>query len=99
VAAAAQDPAHPVMGMVDSPTVKVLRASTCASSRTMQLMNQASAWRAGIVTCRATSRAMTTRKASARKMLEMVADQLQFFPDCRRKHRASARDLLHLSRF
>jgi hypothetical protein len=81
---AAQDPAHPVMGMVDSPTVKVLRGLNVREfENEMQLMNQALGVACGHCHVpRNFASEDNPRKASARKMLEMVRGiNQQFFPD------------------
>jgi len=81
---AAQDPAHPVMGMVDSPTVKVLRGLNVREfENEMQLMNQALGVACGHCHVpRNFASEDNPRKASARRMLEMVRGiNQQFFPD------------------
>jgi len=83
-ATAAQDAAHPVMGMVDSPTVKVLRGLNVREFEAeMQLMNQALGVACGHCHVRGNFASdENPRKASARRMLEMArAINQQFFPD------------------
>jgi len=81
---AAQDPAHPVMGMVDTPSVKVLRGLNVREfENEMQLMNQALGVACGHCHVpRNFASEDNPRKAAARRMLEMVKGiNQQFFPD------------------
>jgi len=83
----AQDPGRPVVGMVDVPTVKVLRGLTVPEFEAeMQLMNQALGVACGH--CHAARNNFASeenpRKAIARRMLEMTqAINKQFFPEYR----------------
>jgi photosynthetic reaction center cytochrome c subunit len=80
----AQDPAHPVPGMVDTPTVKILRGLTVPEFEAeMQLMNQALGVSCGHCHVRGNfASEANPRKAAARRMLEMArAINTQFFPD------------------
>ena len=80
----AQDAAHPVVGTVDTPTVKILRGLTVPEFEAeMQLMNQALGVACGYCHVRGNFASdENPRKATARKMLEMTRtiDQ-QFFTD------------------
>jgi len=79
-----QDPGRPVMGMVDSPTVKVLRGFNVREFEAeMQLMNQALGVGCGHCHVRGNFASdENLRKASARRMVEMTrAINLQFFPN------------------
>ena len=93
VGAAAQDPGRPAVGMVDVPTVKVLRGLTVPEFEAeMQLMNQALGVACGH--CHAPRNNFASeenpRKAVARRMLEMTqAINKQFFPDYRPQAEAS----------
>jgi len=83
---AAQDPARPAVGMVDVPTVKVLRGLTVPQFELeMQLMNQALG--VGCAHCHTRNNFASEenpRKATARRMIEMTqAINKQFFPDYR----------------
>jgi hypothetical protein len=83
-ASSAQDPAHPIVGMVDAPTVKVLRGLTVPEFEAeMQLMNQALGVSCGHCHVRANfASEENPRKAAARRMLEMTRSiNQQFFPD------------------
>ena len=83
IPASAQDPAHPVMGMVDSPTVKVLRGLNVREFEAeMQFMNQALGVACGHCHVRGNfASEENPRKATARRMLEMTrAINQQFFP-------------------
>ena len=84
--ASAQDAAHPTIGMVDVPTVKVLRGLTVPEFEAeMQFMNQA----LGVACqhCHVRNNFASEdnpRKAVARRMLEMTqAINKQFFADYR----------------
>jgi photosynthetic reaction center cytochrome c subunit len=79
-----QDPAHPIPGMVDTPTVKILRGLTVPEFEfEMQLMNQALGVSCGHCHVRGNfASEANQRKAAARRMLEMTrAINQQFFPD------------------
>jgi photosynthetic reaction center cytochrome c subunit len=79
-----QDPAHPTVGMVDTPTVTVLRGMTVpAFEAEMQLMNQALGVSCNHCHVRANFAAEDNpRKAIARRMLEMTRTlNQQFFPN------------------
>jgi photosynthetic reaction center cytochrome c subunit len=83
---AAQDPGRPAVGMVDVPTVKVLRGLTVPQFELeMQLMNQALG--VGCAHCHTRNNFASEenpRKATARRMIEMTqAINKQFFPDYR----------------
>jgi hypothetical protein len=83
-ASSLQDPAHPIAGMVDTPTVKVLRGFTVPEFEAeMQLMNQALGVSCGHCHVRGNfASEENPRKAAARRMLEMTrAINQQFFPD------------------
>lgn len=83
VGAAAQD-TQPVVGMVDSPTVKVLRGLTVPEFEAeMQLMTQALGLSCGSCHARGNfASEANPRKATARRMLEMTRTiNQQFFPD------------------
>ena len=89
---AAQDPGRPVMGMVDSPNVKILRGLTVREfENEMQLMNQALGVACGHCHVpRNFASEDNPRKASARRMLEMTrAINQQFSPDYRPPEDAS----------
>jgi len=80
----AQDPAHPTVGTVDVPTVKVLRGLTVPEFETeMQLMNEALG--VGCAACHVQGNFASEgnpRKAVARRMLEMTRTiNQQFFPN------------------
>lgn len=82
--AGAQDPAHPAVGIVDVPSVKVLRGLTVPDFEAeMQFMNQALG--VGCGHCHARNNFASDdnpRKAAARRMLEMTRTiNQQFFPD------------------
>jgi len=82
VVVGAQDPAHPTVGMVDTPTVKVLRGLTVPEFEAeMQLMNQALGVACGHCHARGNFASdENPRKAVARRMLEMTrAINQQFF--------------------
>jgi hypothetical protein len=84
--AAAQDPGHPAVGMVDVPTVKILRGLTVPEfEQEMQLMNQALGVACGHCHVRNNFASdENPRKASARRMIEMTqAINKQFFADYR----------------
>ena len=86
VAVAAQDPGRPMVGMVDVPTVKVLRGMTVPEFELeMQLMNQALG--VGCGHCHTRNNFASEEnplKATARRMVEMTqAINKQFFPDYR----------------
>jgi photosynthetic reaction center cytochrome c subunit len=86
MAAAAQDAAHPPVGVVDTPTVKVLRGLTVPEFEAeMQLMNQALGVACGHCHARGNFASdENPRKAAARRMLEMTrAINQQFFPNYR----------------
>jgi hypothetical protein len=85
-AVTAQDPARPQVGMVDVPTVKLLRGFTVPEFEAeMQLMNQALGVACGHCHVRNNfASEENPRKAVARKMIEMTqAINRQFFPDYR----------------
>jgi hypothetical protein len=89
---AAQEPGRPVMGMVDSPTVTVLRGLTVREfENEMQLMNQALGVACGHCHVpRNFASEDNPRKASARRMVEMTRTiNQQFFPDYRPPEQAS----------
>jgi hypothetical protein len=80
----AQDAAHPVVGNVDTPSVKILRGLTVPQFEAeMQLMNQALGVACGHCHVRANfASEANPRKAAARKMLELTrAINQQFFAD------------------
>jgi Photosynthetic reaction centre cytochrome C subunit len=82
----AQDPGRPTVGMVDVPTVKLLRGYTVPEFEAeMQLMNQALGVACGH--CHARNNFASEenpRKAVARRMIEMTqAINKQFFPEYR----------------
>ena len=80
----AQDSAHPVVGMVETPTVKILRGLTVPEFEAeMQLMNQALGVACGHCHMRGNFASDgNPNKIAARKMLEMTrAINQQFFPD------------------
>ena len=85
--AGAQDPGRPAVGMVDVPTVKILKGLTVPEFEAeMQLMNQALGVACGH--CHAPRNNFASeenpRKAVARRMLEMTqAINRQFFPEYR----------------
>ena len=82
----AQDPARPVVGMVDTPTVTILRGLTVPEFETeMQLMNQALGVACGHCHVRGNFASDDNpRKATTRKMLEMTRTiNQQFFADYR----------------
>jgi hypothetical protein len=82
--AVAQDAAHPVVGNVDTPTVRILRGLTVPQFEAeMQLMNQALGVACGHCHVRGNFASdANPRKATARKMLEMTrAINQQFFED------------------
>jgi len=84
IPATAQEPAHPVMGMVESPYVKVLKGlSVREFENEMQLMNQALG--VGCGHChvpRNFASEENPRKATARRMAEMTRRiNQEFFPD------------------
>lgn len=82
----AQDPARPVVGMVDTPTVTILRGLTVPEFETeMQLMNQALGVACGHCHVRGNFASDgNPRKATTRKMLEMTRTiNQQFFADYR----------------
>jgi Photosynthetic reaction centre cytochrome C subunit len=87
IAAGAQNPGRPPVGIVDVPTVKVLRGLTVPEFEAeMQLMNQALGVACGH--CHAARNNFASeenpRKAIARGMIEMVqAINTQYFPDYR----------------
>jgi photosynthetic reaction center cytochrome c subunit len=86
VTLAAQDPGRPVVGMVDVPTVKVLRGLTVPEFELeMQLMNQALGVACGHCHTRNNfASEENPRKATARRMIEMTqAINKQFFPEYR----------------
>ena len=81
---AAQDPGRPTVGMVDVPTVKVLRGLTVPQFELeMQLMNQALGVACGHCHVRGNfASEANPRKAAARKMLELTrAINQQFFAE------------------
>jgi len=80
----AQDSAHPVVGMVETPTVKILRGLTVPEFEAeMQLMNQALGVACGHCHMRGNFASDgNPNKIAARKMLEMTrAINQQFFAD------------------
>ena len=80
----AQDAAHPVVGNVDTPSVKILRGLTVPQFEAeMQLMNQALGVACGHCHVRGNfASEANPRKAAARKMLELTrAINQQFFAD------------------
>lgn len=82
----AQDPARPLVGMVDTPTVTILRGLTVPEFETeMQLMNQALGVACGHCHVRGNFASDDNpRKATTRKMLEMTRTiNQQFFADYR----------------
>jgi hypothetical protein len=82
--ALAQDPAHPVMGMVEGPNVKVLKGLNVREfENEMQLMNQALGVGCGHCHVRGNfASEENPRKAAARRMAEMTRRINQdFFPD------------------
>ena len=84
--AAAQDASRPQVGMVDVPTVKVLRGYTVPEFEAeMQLMNQALGVACGHCHVRNNfASEENPRKAVARKMIEMTLGlNKQFFPEYR----------------
>ena len=84
LAVRAQDPAHPAVGMVDVPTVKILRGLTVPEFEAeMQLMNTALGVACGHCHVRNNFASEDNpRKAAARRMLELTrAINQQFFPD------------------
>ena len=86
IAVAAQDPARPQVGMVDVPTVKLLRGYTVPEFEAeMQLMNQALGVACGHCHVRNNfASEENPRKAVARRMIEMTqAINKQFFPEYR----------------
>ena len=88
---AAQDPSRPQVGMVDVPTVKVLRGYTVPEFEAeMQLMNQALGVACGHCHVRNNfASEENPRKAVARRMIEMTqAINKQFFPE----HRGQAEE-------
>jgi len=88
----AQDPARPQIGMVDTPTVKVLRGLTVPEFELeMQLMNTALGVGCGHCHVRNNfASEENPRKAAARRMIEMTqAINKQFFPAYRPEPEAS----------
>jgi hypothetical protein len=84
VASSPQDPARPIPGMVDTPTVKILRGLTVPEFEAeMQLMNQALGVSCGHCHVRSNFASESNPfKATARRMLEMTRSiNQQFFPD------------------
>jgi hypothetical protein len=82
--AAAQDSGHPAVGMVDTPTVKVLRGLTVPEFEAeMQAMTQALGLSCGSCHARGNFASDSNpRKLKARTMLEMTRGiNQQFFPD------------------
>jgi photosynthetic reaction center cytochrome c subunit len=80
----AQDAAHPVVGIVDTSTVQVLRGLTVPEFEAeMQRMNEALGVACGHCHARGNfASEENPRKAAARRMLEMTrAINRQFFPD------------------
>jgi hypothetical protein len=80
----AQDAAHPVVGTVDTPSVKLLRGLTVPQFEAeMQLMNQALGVACGHCHVRGNFASdANPRKAAARKMLEMTRTiNERFFAD------------------
>jgi len=85
-AAMLQDPARPTVGMVDTPSVTVLRGLNVREFETeMQLMNQALGVGCGHCHVRGDfASEANPRKAASRRMLEMTkAINQQFFPNDR----------------
>lgn len=83
----AQDPARPAVGMVDTPTVKVLKGLTVPEFEAeMQLMNQALGVACGHCHVRNNFASEDNpKKAIARRMLEMTRTiNQQFFATYRR---------------
>jgi photosynthetic reaction center cytochrome c subunit len=83
-AAGPQDPAHPAVGTVDVPTVKILRGLTVPEFEAeMQRMNEALGVACGHCHVRGDFASdENPRKAAARRMLEMTRTiNRQFFPD------------------
>ncbi len=83
-ASSAQDAAHPIPGMVDAPTVKILRGLTVPEFEAeMQMMNQALGVSCGHCHVRGNFASESNPfKATARRMLEMTrAINQQYFPD------------------
>ena len=84
IRATAQDPAHPAMGMVESPNVKVLKGLNVREfENEMQLMNQALGVGCGYCHARGNfASEENPRKAAARRMAEMARRiNEEFFPD------------------
>ena len=84
VAVRAQDPTHPAVGVVDVPTVKVLRGLTVPEFESeMQRMNEALGVACGHCHVRGNFASDDNpRKAAARRMIEMTrAINQQFFPN------------------
>jgi len=84
--AGAQDPTQPVIGMVDTPSVKVLRGLNVREFEAeMQFMNQALGVGCGHCHVRGDfASEANPRKAVSRRMLEMTkAINQQFFPNAR----------------
>ena len=82
--AGAQDPTQPVIGMVDTPSVKVLRGLNVREFEAeMQFMNQALGVGCGHCHVRGDfASEANPRKAVSRRMLEMTkAINQQFFPN------------------
>lgn len=81
VSVRAQDPAHPAVGIVDTPSVKVLRGLTVPEFEAeMQLMNQALGVSCGHCHVRGNFASDDNpRKATARRMLEMTRTVNQQF--------------------
>ena len=82
----AQDPGRPAVGMVDVPTVKILRGLTVPQfEQEMQLMNQALGVACGHCHVRNNFASdENPRKAAARRMIEMTQGiNTQFFPEYR----------------
>ena len=89
---AAQDPGRPTVGMVDTPTVKVLRGLTVPEfEQEMQLMNTALGVGCGHCHVRNNfASEENPRKAAARRMIEMTqAINKQFFSAYRPEPEAS----------
>jgi Photosynthetic reaction centre cytochrome C subunit len=83
-ASLAQDPAHPVVGMVEGPNVKVLKGLNVREfENEMQLMNQALGVGCGHCHARGNfASEENPRKAAARRMAEMTRRiNQEFFPD------------------
>jgi len=81
---AAQDPAHPAMGMVESPNVRVLKGLNVREfENEMQLMNQALGVGCGHCHARGNfASEENPRKTAARRMAEMTRRiNQEFFPD------------------